>query len=572
MGLKNLLGLGGKFKDESLNESFTPNFPVLGTINPATGEISNFGAPEGNFIGDSFYDTGGVFGSRYNNAGLLEVERSYILQQRAISIYPEVAIGIEEIMRDLFDKLDPVTLNIKNPSDKDEKIHEAFNEFKERPFEILGDSKTPRNLLFFNLLKQVYIDGHMIIMACEAPKDFDSQPDFYKPFKPVESKEPATKENSSKFLPLNESMVHGYHLEKDSIGESKKSDYVMDIEALIESNSSKKSKKSKAKDTKIVFIPLDPARVTLDYQTNYIMYDLRRGNQIPLDPERVIMADFGLYDIMGARYGFLQYAFKYANQLQSLQDMLVPMRFRRSIARRVFNVDVGKLPQARATEYMQGLQSKFKYKKSYDIRNGRVVSDERETVGLVEDYWFSSRDGGKGTSVDMIDEAGNFADSLEDILYFNKKLYQSMFIPLRRVFESDADYDYTNSSIEVDELRFHSFLERLRFVYGSVLTRMFQIYLVANGTLDEHEVSNIEVLLKYDNWFAENKKFERFEKSLGLFDDALEKLGKAFSAETMMQSLFGMSSSDVKTEYEKIKSELEEDSIYFHLYAAKEEQ
>lgn len=574
MGLKELLGLKGKFKDsslEALNESAAYNV-IQGTINPSTTDF-NFGTPEGNFIGDSFYDTGGVFGGRYNQAGLLEVERSYIMQQRAISMYPEVAIGIEEIMRDLFDKLDPLSLTIHAPSDDDDAIYEAFNKFKAKPFTIIGDTKTPKNLIFFNLLKQVYIDGHMVILACDAPEDWtdiDYPSEFYKPYKPKDEKKPHfnSLNETSKFVNISESIVHSYHLEapKEEPKEYKNLDKNGRIEWLIEAQSEGK----KVEDaSKLVFVPLDPARIVIDYQTNEIRYDIRRGTSITLDQSKVIMADFGLFDIMGARYGFLQYAFKYANQLQSLQDMLVPMRFRRSIARRVFNVDVGNLPQARATEYMQGLQTKFKYRKSYDVKNGRVSSQDKDPIGLVEDYWFANRAGGKGTTVDMIDEAGNFADSLEDILYFNKKLYQSMFIPLRRVFESDAEYDYTNSSIEVDELRFHGFLERLRFVYSAVMTKMFHIYLIKSGLVKKEDfvkLENFEVLIRYDNWFAENKKFEKFEKALGLFEDALTHLGKAYSAETMMHNLFGYSVDDLKNESEKINSEKEDGSIFKVFY------
>lgn len=583
MGLKELLGFKGKFKDESLkalNESAAYNV-VQGTINPSSADL-NFGTPEGNFIGDSFYDTGGVFGGRYNQAGLIEVERSYIMQQRAISMYPEVAIGIEEIMRDLFEKLDPMSLTIHNPSDNDDKYYEAFNKFKAKPFSVIGDTKTPKNLIFFNLIKQVYIDGHMVILACDAPEDWDDNtPDFYKPYKPKEQKKPFfnSLNESNKFVNISESIVHAYHLNPsksenlDSSELDLKPYHNLDkngkIEWLIESQ--KKGNKNE-NASKLVFVPLDPARIILDYQTNQIRYDIRRGTSIILDSDKVIMADFGLYDVMGARYGFLQYAFKYANQLQSLQDMLVPMRFRRSIARRVFNVDVGNLPQARATEYMQGLQSKFKYRKTYDVKNGRVTSQDKDPVGLVEDYWFANRAGGKGTTVDMIDEAGNFADSLEDILYFNKKLYQSMFIPLRRVFESDAEYDYTNSSIEVDELRFHGFLERLRFVYSSVLTKMFHIYLMKLGIEENYEnLENIEVLLRYDNWFSENKKFEKFEKALGLFEDAVTHLGKIYSAETMMYNLFGYSVEDFKNEHAKIEAEKSEDSIFKQLYDSQSE-
>lgn len=678
MKLKDFFGFGAKLKDESLTPLNESAYSIAQTLNPTAGFI-NSGIPEGSFIGDSFYDTGGVFGSKEIQPGLLEVERGYILQQRQMSMYPEVAIGIEEIMRDLFDKNNPITLKINAPEEHKidtRLLYELFEEFKVKPFTTLGDTNTPRNLLFFNLLKQVYIDGRMVILACEAPDDWFETPKIFNPpkakephyssynkgeFWSAETSQPVGALNESNiqvspifgirrkvepkkqqkryFGSLSESMVHGYHLsktqnddeseayknrgniewlievnskeaqakhrklfEKDESDESDDSDNAegekdsKDIEDSEDSNNSKDSKDDKddskdsqssqpsqtsqsiqslkktkdlnVKNTKIVFIPLDPARIVIESDYRTLRYDLRIGQTITLDQDKVIQADFGLFDVVGARYGFLQYAFKFANQLQTLQDMLIPMRFRRSVARRVFNVDVGKLPQARAMEYMQNLQAKFKYKKAYDVRNGRITVNDKEPVGIVEDYWFANRDGGKGTSVDMIDEAGNFADSLEDILYFNKKLYQSMFIPLRRIFESEAEYDYTSSTIEVDELRFHNFLERIRFVYNSVLTKMFIKYVESHIQMPEELKDYISVNLVFNNWFAENKKFEQFEKGVGLFEDSSKLLGKAFSGETMMQNLFGMNAEEVKNEFSKIQAEIQEGSIYQPLYNA----
>lgn len=591
MGIREFLGIGKGFESEE-----NPNPQDI--INESIGQTNNLlnpldfsGVPEGSFIGDSFYDTGGIFGRSYNQAGILEIERGYIMQQRAMSIYPEVAIGIEEIMKDLYIKDNPISLEIRStdePLIDSSKIYGLFEEFKEAPFSVIGGSNTPSGLLFFNLLKQAYVDGRLIILACEAPETWESQTtNYYKPFK-SKSKKPAIDApnspnvpnvgflNESRFLNPAHSLVHGYSSGEKS-RETQEKIKNGDLNWLLEqqdlkileakNKESKKDKEAKeTKESKLVFIPLDPARITVDNVSGSFQYDIQRGTKITLRSDRVIMADFGLYDVTGAKYGFLQYAFKYANQLQTLQDMLVPMRFRRSIARRVFNVDVGNLPQARATEYMKDLQSKFKYKKNYNVKNGRINVDDKEPVGIVEDYWFANRAGGKGTTVDMIDEAGNFADSLEDILYFNKKLYQAMFIPLRRIFESEAEYDYTASTMEMDETRFHNFLERLRYVYNSVFSRMFHIFLRERG-IDEILLASFEVKLNYDNWFEENKKFERFERAVGMWEDGLNLVGKAYSAETFMNHLFGFNPSDFQEEKAKIKAELEETSVYHTIYA-----
>lgn len=586
--------------EDSLNEDFTgslggsmPGFGYDSTVgfqgNPSFGLGGAIGG-EGNFIGDSFWDVGGVFTRAYGNPGLQEVEKSYIMHQRAISLYPEVAIGIEEIMRDLFLKDDPLVLETEGEDDKQfEVVNEIFNEFKKKPFAVINGIKTPDALITFNFLKQAYIDGRMCVLslAIDANK--------------FVGKEKANAKNMHGMSGtlLNESMVHWKSktafINPDRITEK-------DVEYLIESAndfyeplsvtkdgtktrfdkktgkairdpkglSDEESSENQDNSNKIrVFIPIDPLKVV--EQDGVAYYQAGRSNKMELKPEQVIQSDFGLFDVTGARHGFLLYAFKYANQLQALQDMLIPMRFRRSVARRVFNVDISNLPQNRALAYMQDLQTRFKYKKRYDATSGKIVSTNNEPTGIVEDYWFANRSGSKGTTVETIDEAGNFQDSLDDIMYFNKKLYQSMFIPLRRIFESEASYDYTANSIEVDELRFVNFLDRVRFVYSNVFTEMFR-QILRDKQIPEEYILDTYISLNYEAWYEKAKVKEDFEKALDLYETAKPLIGKLFSAETVIDRVFDMSASDVQDEFDKIKQEIDEGNTYYPVYQANKEQ
>lgn len=626
---------------EQINESFTVGGPSgigstggIGGFQSGAGFEALAGATgigfEGNFVGDSFYDTGGIYGRNFNNPGLLEIEKSYIMHQRAIALYPEVAIGIEEIMRDLFDKKDPFKISVpENPGEtlddiqltakqaqdiqdiqdthnnkdkqniheskntKDsksyEKIIEIFDQFKKHPFTILnytptdtgntdvksqqfGGTKTPDSLVIFNFLKQAYIDGTINILSVEVDQDLIATGTSTRPNAPDYITNPGS---SNSLVPkdpsmLLESMVYWNNdnnkvsLEPGTIREK-------DLVTLLESENKKKSKNSNKsnksnnsnKPKARVFIPLDPLRVIETDRGKF--YQFGAKGKIRIDPENLIESDFGLFDVVGARHGFLLYAFKYANQLQALQDMLIPMRFRRSVARRVFNVDISNLPQNRAVSYMRDLQEKFKYKKTYDAKSGKIISKIGDPTGIVEDYWFANRSGSKGTTVETIDEAGNFQDSLDDISYFNKKLYQSMFIPLRRIFESDASYDYTANSIEIDELRFVNFLDRVRFVFDSVLTKMFHQILKDQGFSDDN-IKEVTVSINFEDWYGKAKVKEDFDNGLDLFEKAKPYIGKLISAETALEKIFGMTIADVSNEYSKLANEILDTSPYLKVH------
>ena len=79
-----------------------------------------------------------------------------------------------------------------------------------------------------------------------------------------------------------------------------------------------------------------------------------------------------------------------------------------------------------------------------------------------------------------------------------------MFIPLRRIFESEASYDYTANSIEVDELRFVNFLDRVRFVYSNVFTEMFR-QILRDKQIPEEYINDTYISLNYEAWYEKAK-------------------------------------------------------------------
>jgi hypothetical protein len=199
---------------------------------------------------------------------------------------------------------------------------------------------------------------------------------------------------------------------------------------------------------------IDPCMFSYDVKTNTYKYSENRNSYYSQEdtafsysPEEIIIEDFGLY-ADGLNLSYLEYSIKPANVLRTLEDLLVPMRFSRSISRRVFNVDVGDLPTKRAEEVMQDYQNKFRYKNFYNTETGEV-SKMQHITSMVEDYWFSNRSGGRGTTVDTIDETGNLGE-LKDIMYFYKKLYKSMKIPLSRISMDDEANNEVKSYTETD--------------------------------------------------------------------------------------------------------------------------
>ncbi|WXB47902.1 portal protein [Vibrio phage VB_VaC_TDDLMA] len=327
---------------------------------------------------------------------------------------------------------------------------------------------------------------------------------------------------------------------------------------------------------------IDPCGLYFDVKTNTYKYlDKKLQGYIKTDVEKeeysieeIVREDFGLYDGK-INLGYLEYALKPANMLKTLEDLLVPLRFSRSISRRVFNVDIGDLPAKRGAEVMREYQNKFKYKKFYNNETGEV-SNQQHITSMVEDYWFSNRSGGKGTTVDTLDETGNLGE-MDDILYFVKKLYRAMKIPDSRINldpDSDKEFDYESTRTSKEDMKFFMFISRLRQVYSSLFKEILKREVIATKIMSESEWDEKEDLISIsfvnENKFIEKMKLENFTSKVDIYSQVQDYQGKLFSVETILKDVFRMSEEEIKEEFEKIHKE-EKDPLYQRFYQNDEE-
>ncbi len=326
---------------------------------------------------------------------------------------------------------------------------------------------------------------------------------------------------------------------------------------------------------------IDPCMLSYNPETEQYRYISDRtvlfNNQTEFlyTKDEIAHADFGLFD-NGIVLSYLENCIKPANQLKTLEDLLIPMRFSRSISRRVFNVDIGDLPNKRGLEVMNEMQAKFKYKKFYNTESGEVTNQQHIT-SMVEDYWFANRSGGKGTTVDTLDETGNLGE-LNDILYFYKKLYKSMKIPLSRISidpEADHSFNYDSTETSKEDITFFMFISRIRSVYAEILKEILKRECIYSGTIkDEKEWEDIEedidVYFTNDNSFIEKMHLENFMKRVEIFGNLQEYNGKLFSVQKTLKDIFRMDEDEIKENFKAIESE-KKDPQYAAFYATEEE-
>ena len=301
----------------------------------------------------------------------------------------------------------------------------------------------------------------------------------------------------------------------------------------------------------------DKKKKTWQYD-NDTGYTRNNTHEVIFSPEEIVHENFGLYD-GELILSHLEYAIKSSNMLKTLEDLLIPLRFSRSISRRVFNVDIGDLPSKRGSEVMNEHQRKFKYKKFYNNETGEV-SNQQHITSMVEDYWFANRSGGKGTTVDLLDETGNLGE-LDDILYFSKKLYRSLKIPSSRIPGSDNqdEFDFDTTRTTKEDMQFFMFVSRLRKVFSNLFKEILRREVISTGIMSHSEWEDnersIKIIFKEDNAFIEKMNLSNFMSKLDIYSTAKEYSGTLFSSETILKEVFGLSDLDITEETTRIEKE-----------------
>ena len=256
---------------------------------------------------------------------------------------------------------------------------------------------------------------------------------------------------------------------------------------------------------------------------------------------------------------YLHTAIKPLNQLRMLEDATVIYTITRAPERRIFYIDVGQLPKAKAEQYLHDMMTRHKNKLQYDSDSGDIT-DGRKFMTMTEDFWFPRRGGERSTEVDIL--AGGNAQALsqdENLQYFQKKLYKSLKVPISRL-EPETMYSFGRvSEITRDELKFSKFIRRLRSRFSGLFDLFLEKQLILKGILDPEEWIDIKDKIRYDfmkdNYFEELKQTEILREKVTMLRDIEEQIGKYYSREWVVKNVLFMSDDDMREMQKQIEKE-----------------
>lgn len=284
---------------------------------------------------------------------------------------------------------------------------------------------------------------------------------------------------------------------------------------------------------------------------NYVVGNYTNQNStsgVKISPDAISYIHSGLIDPdKNVVMSYMHKAIKPVNQLKMMEDSLVIYRISRAPERRIFYIDVGNLSKQKGEQYMKSIMDKYRNKIVYDSATGEI-RDDRKFMSILEDYWLPRRGDGRGTEITTLD-GGDQLSQLDDVVYFQNKLYKSLNVPVSRLTAESGLNFGRQAEISRDELKFAKFVSRLRAKFSLLFDDLLRTQLVLKGVIAkedwEYISENIYYRFAVDNSFQELKELEEWRNRIDLVNQMQPFIGSMFSQQFIFRNIMRMSDDQI---------------------------
>ena len=463
-------------------------------------------APPPNLDGAMEVAPGGAYGTYVDLEGTAKNEAELVTRYREMSMYPECESAIDDVVNEAIitdERDDPITINLDKLEQPDSVKKRIEEEFKN-----ILDLLDFHNLAY-DIFRRWYVDGRLfyhIMIDVKNPRKGIQELRYIDPRRIRKIRQPLRRTpivgtNSKLIVPAYEEY------------------YLYNLAGMTQGTMTQGVKISK----------------------DAICY-VHSGN---LDARnRMVLSH-------------LHKAIKPLNQLRMLEDAVVIYRLARAPERRIFYIDVGNLPKAKAEQYVRDMMVRHKNRLVYDADTG-AVKDSRKFMTMLEDYWLPRREGGRGTEITTLPGGENLGQ-MEDVDYFRKKLYKSLSVPISRL-EPDGQFSLgRGSEISRDEVKFAKFIERLRDRFSHLFDNLLEIQLLLKGVMTRDEWKEMKNDINYDfqrdNYYAEIKEQDVINNRLAVLGVVDAYVGKYYSQEWIRKNILRQTENEIKEIDAQIEAE-----------------
>ena len=453
---------------------------------------------------------GGIMGHYLDMEGKVRDEADLIRRYREVAMQPECDMAVEDVVNEAIvsDDNDPtVRLNLDQLNTNDsikEKIHKEFDNVL--------------RLLQFNekghdIFRRWYVDGRIYyhkIINTKNIRDGIVEVRYIDPRKIKKMRELITKKTNGNYMPP----VGGKPEEVEY------KDYFIYNEKGVGGSASEGG--MKISPDAIAFCPSG----IIDQQKNLVL-------------------------------SYLHKAIKPVNQLRMIEDSVVIYRISRAPERRIFYIDVGNLPKIKAEQYLKDVMNRYRNKLVYDASTGEI-RDDRQYMSMLEDFWLPRREGGRGTEITTLAGGQNLGE-IDDIKYFQQKLYRSLNVPVSRL-EAESGFSLGRATeITRDELKFTKYIGRLRKKFVVLFHDLLRTQLILKNIVTPEDWDGMKEHIQYnflqDGHFAELKKAELLEDRINTLQSIENYIGTFYSKEWVQKNVLRLNDHEIEEMQKQINKE-----------------
>ena len=211
----------------------------------------------------------------------------------------------------------------------------------------------------------------------------------------------------------------------------------------------------------------------------------------------------------------------------------------------------------KAEQYIADIMNRYKNKVAYDATTGEV-KDDRRNLSMLEDFWLPRREGGRGTEIETLPGGSNLGE-MDDVIYFQKKLYKALNVPISRLEPEQSLALGRATEINRDEYKFNRFITRLRDQFSQLFLDLLKKQLILKGiiTPDDWKMISQQLIFDFtqDSYYSDIKNTEIIRDKVSLLSDMTDYMGKYYSHKWVQRNILKFSDDEINSMRKEIIEE-----------------